>query len=1095
MSKYKKFTQLEHVLARPDTYIGSVERDHDKHWVIKTSNQSGDDSNVSMIQKQLSIIPGLYKIFDEIVVNAIDQCQVDTTVDSIRIDVNKEEGYISVLNTGTGIPVQIHDEYKIYIPELIFGELLTSENYDDSVKRTTGGRNGYGAKLANIFSTKFMVETLDIASGKKYSQTWSNNMREKSLPSITSSAAKKGYAKFTFWPDFARFNMESLEQDMIDLFQKRAYDVCACTKSNISVFYNSKQLSVKTFEKYIDLYIGSKTENPRVCISNSRWDVAVCASSDSYKQVSFVNGISTSQGGQHVDYVLKTIINKLNEYISTQPKYKNLDIKSQYIKDHMFVFVKSTLENPTFSSQTKTECTSKWGTFGSKPDINEEFIKKIIKLGILDEAVALAKHKELRELSKTDGKKRCSVKGIPKLEDANKAGTNQSSKCTLILTEGDSAKTFAISGLSVVGRDHWGVFPLRGKLLNVREANPKQLLANAEIIAIKQILGLQQGKEYKNVSELRYSRIMVLTDADVDGSHIKGLIFNFIGFFWPSLLKTDLLCSLITPIIKASKGSNIQSFYTLPEYKLWSENTNTAGWNIKYYKGLGTSTATEAKDYFKNLARNTVRYDWEEKTDESLILAFQKDHADHRKQWILDGIQRSETLDNKIQTVPFIDFINKDLIWFSIADITRSIPSMVDGLKPSQRKVLYACRKKTDKETKVSQLAGYIGTETCYHHGEASLMGTIITMAQNYVGSNNMNLLEPKGQFGTRYMGGKDAASPRYIFTNLSNNAKTLFVKDDDQILDYLDDDGVKIEPSYFVPVLPLVLINGCEGIGTGYSTSVPCFNPEDIKNNITNILKNRPFVKMKPWYSGFKGTITESDKDVNRFTTKGIWKMVNATTIDITELPIGRWTQGYKEHLDSLEDSNIIESYENHSNDTNVRFRVRLSLSTYKDLVQNNGEKLEKIFKLTSDLTTTNMHLFDENNCIKKYTTIEDIVRSFVKVRYAYYQKRKKHILGQMTSSLSIIDAKIKFLGLVITDKIVVFKRKKAQIIDDIVKHDIPKCNDSYDYLLNMKLSSLCDESITELQNKQKGLSKSFDDLKSKTENLLWLEDIESVN
>ena len=567
-NKYQKYTQLEHVLARPDTYVGSLERDIEKQWVMNSEK-------TAMELRSITHIPGLYKIYDEILVNAIDQCATDDLVDSIKVTVDKEAGSITVINTGSGIPVVIHEKEKMYVPEMIFGELLTSSNYDDSQKRTVGGRNGYGAKLANIFSTKFTIDIHDVTTGKRFVQTWTDNMKNKSDPKITKKAGKKGYASFTFFPDLARFNMNCLDDDIIALFEKRAYDACACTPDGVSVYYNGTKLGFKSFDKYVDLYVGSKKDTPRVSSYGNRWEVCVCHSEEGYRQVSFVNGINTYMGGAHVEHVVRQLIAKITDKILS--KNSGSQVKPNFIRDHMFVFVRATLENPSFSSQTKTECSSKPQSFGSKFECSEDFTKKLLKLGILDDALALAKHKELRELSKTDGKKRSSVKGIPKLDDANRAGGPHSKHCTLILTEGDSAKTFAVSGISIVGRDHWGIFPLRGKLLNVREATPKQLLENAEINAVKQILGLQQNKVYNSVDELRYGKIMIMTDADVDGSHIKGLLFNFLHHFWPSLMKTDFVTAMVTPVIKATKGPTQHSFYTANDYNIWKDSHPTKG--------------------------------------------------------------------------------------------------------------------------------------------------------------------------------------------------------------------------------------------------------------------------------------------------------------------------------------------------------------------------------------------------------------------------------------------------------------------------------------------------------------------------------------
>lgn len=1081
--KYKKYTHLEHILARPDTYIGSLIPDVSKQWVFNESK---------MQEREVQHVGGLFKIFDEILVNAVDQCVVpDSIVDKITVDVNVDEGYVSVYNTGSGVPVEQHPDHgHLWVPELIFGELLTSSNYDDTDQRVTGGRNGYGAKLANVFSKRFVVETACEKNKKKYVQEWTDNMTKKNKAKITSWTPKaklKGYTKITFYPDFPRFGIEGFG-DIVRLFERRTYDVCACTPERVKVFYNDKPLLIKSFERYVDLYIGDKKESARVFerSEDGRWEIVVARSNNGFKQVSFVNGIHTSIGGTHVEYIVGQVIKRLTDFLLT--KHKDLKVKPQHIRDHLFVFIRSTITNPAFSSQIKTECTTRFRDFGTQYRISDDFVKKLTKVGFIEDIVSLVKHREMRELNKTDGRKMSVIKGIPKLEDANKAGTSQSKRCTLILTEGDSAKTFAISGLGVVGRDYYGVFPLKGKLLNVRDATLKQLMNNEEITNIKQIMGLQMNKEYKDVSELRYGHIMILTDADVDGSHIKGLFMNFIHHFWPSLMENapGFLTSMRTPILKCTRNSKTLSFYTKAEYDKWKESA-TGNWNIKYYKGLGTSTANEARDYFRNIQQNTVVYDYDKQMTGSIDLAFKKTLTNERKRWIQDGTQTKETmtLDHTKSHVTLTDFVNKDLRWFSIADNERSIPNVVDGFKPSQRKVLYACRKRThNTDIKVSQLSGYVSTETCYHHGEQSLMSTIINMGQDYVGSNGMNLLVPNGQFGTRLMGGKDAASPRYIFTQLHEVTNKLFKTEDDPLLTYLDDDGTKVEPMYFVPILPMVLINGADGIGTGYSTQVPCYNPKDVRANVVRVMRNEPQVAMTPWYRGFQGTIqTESETKV---VTRGVWKWTSGKKeLEITELPIGKWTSDYKEYLESQLDNGVFKSFENHSTETNVRFLIQLSKQVSDD-------ELEKMLKLSSSLSTANMHLFDEHQQITHYKSTAEIIEAFVRVRKRFYKERKRYLLERYHQKHQELSEKIRFMRLVMDDSIVVFKRNRANIQSQLESHSFDAS--MHDTLLAIRLSSFTDENIKHLEKDIREYKEAIDTLQAKTIEDLWIEDLEQI-
>ncbi|AQK54493.1 DNA topoisomerase 2 [Zea mays] len=852
---YQKKTQLEHILLRPDTYIGSVEKHTQTLWVYEDG---------AMVNRSVTYVPGLYKIFDEILVNAADNKQRDPKMDALRVEIDVDGCSISVYNNGDGIPVEVHQEEGVYVPEMIFGHLLTSSNYNDNEKKTTGGRNGYGAKLTNIFSTEFVIETADGRRQKKYKQVFSENMGKKSEPQITKCKQGENWTRVTFKPDLAKFNMIHLEDDVVALMRKRVVDMAGTLGKTVKVELDGHRVPIKSFCDYVDLYMKSancdRPDNFKKIYEqvNDRWEVCVSQSEGQFQQVSFVNRIATIRGGTHVDYVTNQIATHVMAFVNK--KNKNANMKLHNVKSHLWVFVNALIDNPAFDSQTKETLTTRQGSFGSKCELSSDFLKKVEKSSVIDNVLSWADFKLSKELKKTDGSKKSRISGIPKLEDANEAGGKDSHKCTLILTEGDSAKALAMSGIAVVGRDYYGVFPLRGKLLNVREANHKQIMDNAEIQNIKQILGLQHGKQYDSTKGLRYGHLMIMTDQDHDGSHIKGLLINFIHSFWPSLLKVpSFLVEFITPIIKATRGQTTKSFYTLPEYEEWRNNlgASASSWTIKYYKGLGTSTAKEGRKYFEDITEHKKDFLWVDDQDGNHIeLAFSKKRIADRKQW-LTNFQPGTYIDQRDKHVKYSDFINKELILFSMADLQRSIPSMVDGLKPGQRKILFCSFKRNFvKEAKVAQFSGYVSEHSAYHHGEQSLAGTIIGMAQNFVGSNNINLMYPSGQFGTRAQGGKDAASPRYIFTKLSHITRSIFPKDDDILLNYLNEDGQSIEPTWYMPILPMVLVNGSEGIGTGWSTYIPNYNPRDILANLRRLLNGESTVPMHPWYRGFKVSI-----------------------------------------------------------------------------------------------------------------------------------------------------------------------------------------------------------------------------------------------
>lgn len=1075
-----------------------------------------------MQEKEISFVPGLYKIFDEILVNAADNKQRDPSMKCIKVNIDRSTNEISVWNDGKGIPVTIHKEHGIYVPELIFGHLLTSSNYDDAQKKVTGGRNGYGAKLTNIFSKRFVVETADKASGLRFKQVFMNNMSERTKPIVTKCS--ENWTKITFLPDLEKFGMESLDEDIIDLMVKRVYDLAGCTHKSVKVYLNDEKLPFDSFKEYIKLYLPESSEVPFIYEKvHDRWEICVSVSDGHFQQVSFVNGISTWKGGSHVKYVTEKLTKSILDNILK--KHKTSKLKSQHVRNHLWVFVNSLIENPAFDSQTKENLTSRSQTFGSSFDLSDKFVNDVLKSGVVENVLSWAKFKENKDLKKNDGKKNTKITGIPKLEDANAAGGKEASKCTLILTEGDSAKALALSGLSVVGRTYYGVFPLKGKLINVRDARHDTIMKNEEIANIKKILGLQQGKVYEDTSSLRYGHLMIMTDQDHDGSHIKGLIINLFHCYWPSLLKLPgFLTQFITPIVKVSKGREVLSFYTMPEYENWKNElipSELKKWTVKYYKGLGTSTSKEAKEYFSNLSFHKVDFEWNCDNDEgsSIDLAFNKNSADQRKDWLADFIPGTylEYGQSAGQTVCYSEFIHKDLILFSMADNIRSIPQLMDGLKPGQRKILYCCLKKNvRKEIKIAQLAGIVSQMSAYHHGEMSLCATIINLAQDYVGSNNLNFLLPNGQFGTRHLSGKDAASPRYIFTALSPVTRKVFHLDDDDLLRYLDDDGKLVEPEWYAPILPVVLINGSDGIGTGWSTRIPNFNPEDIVNVIKGLLHGQTIDELDdihPWYRGYTGSISYCAKK-GHYVIEGIIEKDDNNSVRITELPVGKSTQSYKEFLETMISSGIVTNYASYHTDDTVDFVVNLNIEKC-NIEQMSNEELIKFFKLSGTLSISNMVLFDPSGKLRKYETIKEIILEFFEHRLDLYEKRKAYLVKELEFEVKRLQNKARFIRCVVDSEIEISRKKKKDIIQDLVRNKFDQFNpkvspqdnqelddntddhiddmaSGYDYLLSMKLWSLTEEKIMELNEQVKDKENRLSELLLMTGKQMWLNDLD---
>ena len=1029
---YKKLTHVEHILCRPDSYVGSLSRETTNTW---TPSSDGFE------QSSVSVSPGLLKIFDEVLVNAIDQHSINPKK-TTRIDVTFQDDVFAVRNNGDGIPGTVHKETGVRLPELIFGHLLTSSNYDDTEQRTTGGRNGYGAKLTNVFSNKFVVRTLH--KNQKYVQKWSKNMTVCEEPVTTSLAAKGGYVDVEFQPDWSRFEGGASQlPDLIKVLTKRVWDAAACCPK-CHVYLNGNRLEVKSLEDYARMHVGD------VPFATLGHDIVVGHSTTgSFQQISFVNGISTTQGGTHIDRFVNQLVPKLAT-----------GIRPAQIKASLFVMMRCTIINPTFSSQTKTECTSKVDvTYDFKP----KFIKDILASGVGDDLTALAVSKTEKELKKTDGTKKNRITGIPKLDDANWAGTAKSHDCTLIVTEGDSAKTLAVAGLSIVGRNAYGVFPLRGKPRNVRDASVKQLTDNQEFSDLKKILGLQHGRVYKSLRELRYGRLMIMTDADLDGSHIKGLVLNMIHHFWPSLLDLGFVVAMVTPVIKAGK----EWYFTEEAFR-----ASQSRGNVKYYKGLGTSTSSEAKEYFKMIDRLTVKFTPDSRTNESMTLAFSKAMSDARKGWLTGHMAETPpgVEYGSVKQLTVTDFIHRDMANFSVEDIKRSIPHVADGLKPSQRKVIYACLKRNlTKDAKVAQLSGYIAEQTAYHHGETSLQGTIIGLAQNFVGSNNVNLLEPSGQFGTRLMGGKDAASPRYIFTRLAEKTRKLFDVRDEPVLKYISEDGQQVEPVYYLPIVPMVLVNGAEGIGTGFSSYVPPYDPKVVTKNIIHALRGEAMEAMKPYFRGFTGKTEKTGE--HTWTLTGTFER-QGSRIHVTELPPGKWIQDYKEFLDSLE-----IRYENHSTETNADFFVWTELNDPKQL------------GLVKTIHTSNMYLIGPNGAVKKYASPEEILVDYLEIRLALYKTRKAYLIKELRKQVTSETLRARFIAEVSSGRLIVFQRSRADIENDMSRLGFP-----LDLLVSVRTYQYTADEIAKTVKHIHELQAELATLESTTVSNLWKQDLDSL-
>ena len=588
-----------------------------------------------------------------------------------------------------------------------------------------------------------------------------------------------------------------------------------------------------------------------------------------------------------------------------------------------------------------------------------------------------------------------------------------------------------------------------------------------------------------------------------DGLHIEGLLLNLFHYLFPTLLqrKTPFIVSMKTPIVrvKGKKASSDLLFYDESRFIKYAKTHPNL--NMKYYKGLGTTKAEDVPDTF---GQKIVNYVKNNSTDTTMDETFNKKHSDKRKTWMADYKPNDDySLDDfgSNTNMTITDFINNDLIKFSISDCKRSIPSLIDGLKESQRKILYAVKKRnltygSKKGLKVAQLGGYVAELTNYHHGEQNLYETITKMAGDYIGSNNIPLLYRDGMFGSRLEFGKDAASARYIYTKMDYLTHLIFPESDDVLLEKVIDDGDEVEPRFYVPIIPMVLVNGVTAaIGTGWSSYIPNYNPIDIVNYVKAWIKGEGIVlenNLKPWYKDFIGTIEVDERKKGedqplRFVSNGIiTKSSKAKDYEISELPIGTSTNSYKEYLEDLIEQKKIKSMKNYSSQKLVKFVI----TEIDDGINPSIETL----KLSSTINTSNMVLFNEHDQLKNYPKVEDIINEFCRVRLQYYKLRKAYLIKQLEYDIKFLGNKERFVSEIVGKKLNIMNVEESVLIEKLQENDYDDINsDNFAYLLNMNVRVFTVDKITTLRKDIEKKEAELEIMKKTNESDTWLGELDA--
>jgi DNA topoisomerase-2 len=968
----------------------------------------------------------------------------------------------------------------------------------------------------NVFSTKFKVIGCDPNNGKILTQEWSRNMRDTDGPKVKSTKLKRGYTEVTWTPDFARFGLKrGYTQDIINLYTRFVVD--AAMLSKVDVYLNNEIVPINSLADYAAMY-DTPTEE-KLYIKTKTSEILVTPARE-YETVSFVNGVYTRLGGKHVDSwseaLFRPIVEKFNGVTKkATPKKKKTTPKINITDVRQFfrLFVVSTVVRPEFDGQDKNKLES--------PEIpatvKQTHINTIFKWSVMDNIEEIIRAKEMVVLKKAERvTRKTKVEG---LDPANKAGGKDSHKCSLFICEGLSAKTYVVAGIQegvygLSGRDWFGVLPVTGKVLNVRNAVATSIAANKVICKFIHALGVKHGVDYtidSNYKKLNYGRVIIIADADVDGIHIEGLIMNVIHSLYPTLLERDesFVVSMKTPIARVIKKRGEDTlFYDERRFNSWLMGQKTKV-NVKYYKGLGTTKAEDVPDTF---GLKMVEYENDEDAFANMQKAFHKKYADARKEWL--GEYNPEAYEFSLDDVgdktvmSISNFINGELIKFSHADCARSIPNGIDGLKESQRKLLYAVKKRklrySGKSLKVAQLAGYTAEHSNYHHGEKNLFDTIIGMANEFPGTNNIPLLYRDGMFGTRLSGAQDAADGRYIFTKMDALTELIYREEDEPLLTLVNDDGDLVQPEHYIPIIPMILVNGVvAGIGTGWSSTVPCFNPLDLIAGIKVWIENdgevliedpddetnvvSMFPEFTPWYRGFKGDIEKSSE--SRYVTYGIVMEGKRNTVEVTELPIGMWTDKFKDFVEDLKADKKLDKVQNYSTPKDVKFILTENDSFHCDL-----DKL----KLHSYLYTSNMVMFNENNQLRKHKNVDEVLDNFCHVRFDYYVKRKRYQLKSLKAELRFLGNKERFVQEVIDEDLLIMNEKESDIISELEARgydEDPKKVEGeggYDYLLRMQVRTFTADKVRQLKNDIASTQEKLDGLRATTEQEIWLRELD---
>jgi DNA topoisomerase II len=1113
--QYERLEHAEQIFRRPEMYLGATTGlQPTPVWIAEIVGEG----NIRVKNQECMVPLALIGISKEVFDNAGDNAERSRVIgiDPGTIDIEMTTNSLRVRNYGKHIPVEIHHKEGIYVPQLLFGVLLTSDNYNDEIKRYKIGRNGYGVKLTNIFSVYFMVCIGDPVNRVKYTQVWTDRMKNVSQPTIEPYEGP-GFTEITFVPNFpylyrAEEQVNTFVDSMQGFYFSRAIETSFAAQ--VVTTFNSIPLDFRDARKFFDAHFEGMDPERRILqwsAADRTHEFVIADTPGKGWAHAFVNGTPVHQG-EHVNEFLKMIFDAvIDEFKKKHQKTVRVDM----IKKHVSILLRVTVPNPEFESQIKRKLEK------PKPKVLPADMKNMDSI-----QKAVMKWQTVEELKKALNMKvdkkdhKVRFEKIKKVHDAIQANSSnpaERAKCTLILTEGETGCTLAKMALKYLpgGNNYNGVYPLRGKTMNVDRHKDTAVDNNKELSDIMRILNAEKGIDYYNdpkaMNKLRYRRIALMMDADSDGAHIQGLVLKFIYTYLKSLAPFEFVVIIMTPIIEGIKRNQKVSFYTQDQMDEWLKYNDKTGWNFNYKKGLGSWNPNDAT--VKNLFQNPVIVGMvaDPMSEDMLKLAFGTKFTKERKEW-LSSYDRT-SLPPLRTPRPVSEFFNDEFRSYSLASIVRAIPNIMDGMKNVQRKVLYTALmtftgEKAKKMMNVPQFAGKVMEVAGYHHGEVALFDTIRNMASSLkTGGNNIATLEGEGNFGTRRKRGADRSPSRYLKMKLAPITRFIFRPEDDALWEIMEEDGVQIEPKVLYPIIPMALVNKCKGIATGWSTDIPCHDPRVIikwvtmwieeektkrhipKSELTIDVSTKP--ELIPWWRDYKGTLIRiRNQPYEEYRNEGSFN-VQFHTVFVTELPAELSPDAYKIWGDSQEElfykepeKAILRQFGDFGVAPNIDFRISgMSSPT-----------LEKL-NLVRHLKLSNMVLIDRDGKPKKYDYSFEIMCDWCAYRLEIYEKRRLNLIKESEKRVRLITLKYLFIMDVVEARLELRNRPKPEVVAYMQSKGYP-CNQKRDGddFLKIPIGTITRERSNKLKQELGREQALLEYYKTVLPEDLWLKDLQEL-